>query len=154
MKKNDILNRIESSAYLGISLRTVYNLIARGELQQMPDGRFLKKELDRYLKIRKRRDNGLRAFVELQLKQTRIQKENILLQLLTKETVPSDDVCVAWVERMHELKTSLMSWPNVLPLLLEGKNEQEMRDILKKEVEFVMSRYSRPGRWTPKEITS
>jgi hypothetical protein len=149
MKRNTSLNRTDASLFLGVSVRTIHNIVLRGQLRQMPDGRFAKKDLDDYLKTKKRNDTSLKSLLELQIKQTKAKREELLLKQLTGEVVPIKSVYAVWGGRLSEVVAALWALPNSLPPILEGKNEQEIRDIINQEMKLILQRHARNGKWTP-----
>jgi len=154
MKKNSSLNRMEASLSLGVSVRTVHNLVLRGRLRQLPDGHFQKKELDRYRACQNRNNQGLKAELDLHLKELKAKREEFLFKKLTGELVPVQSVYAVWTPRLAELIKSLWTWPQTLPSLLEGKTRKEMADIFEHEAKLIMDRHNRDGKWTPKETPS
>lgn len=152
----------DAAKYLGYSRRMLSYHIHRGHLRQEPDGSFLKEELDRYLAGEGRSGEGSddegyqwkKEQADLALRQARAARERFMVKQLESQYAPVAEVGAAWAGRMKEFCATVRAWKNNLPMLLANKEANEIKAILDREAEAVITAYVRDGKWTPSKGTS
>jgi len=146
----------DAAKYLGFSKRTLHYHVHKGHIKQEPDGSFLKEELDRHLAGEGRvGEQGVDDYqwkkeqADLSLRQARAARERFMVKQLEAQYAPVAEVAAAWAGRMKEFCTAVRAWKNNLSILLVGKDAGEIKDILDRESESVITSYVRDGKWTP-----
>ncbi len=144
-----------AALYVGSSRRMLSYHIKKGHLRQLPDGAFERSELDRFLEKygRKTEEPGSlgeqKAAADLRFRLAKAASAEVALARETGALISRDEVQSEWSSRNVELKTALLAWSNKLPPLLFGLDRREMSAVLRDEVYYLLSRFSRTGRWTP-----
>jgi len=144
-----------AALYVGSSRRMLSYHIKKGHLKQNPDGTFDRSELDRFLEKygRKTEEPGSlgeqKAAADLRFRLAKAASAEMNLAREQGALISRDEVQSEWSSRNVELKTALLAWSNKLPPLLFGLDRREMSSVLRDEVYYLLSRFSREGRWTP-----
>ncbi|NPU86368.1 MAG: hypothetical protein HPY65_17960 [Syntrophaceae bacterium] len=144
-----------AALYVGSSRRMLSYHIKKGHLRQNPDGSFDRSELDRFLEKygRKTEEPGSlgeqKAAADLRFRLAKATSAEMNLAREQGELISRDEVQMEWSARNIELKTALLAWANKLPPLLHGRDKREIGTVLRDEVYYLLSRFSRTGRWTP-----
>jgi len=66
-----------------------------------------------------------------------------------KKLIPQETILPEWVKRVSEIRQGLLSLSSKMPPLLEGRDTDAMRSIIKKAVYALLTAYSRGGPFTP-----
>ncbi|MBF0410940.1 MAG: hypothetical protein HQM10_26585 [Candidatus Riflebacteria bacterium] len=80
------------------------------------------------------------------------ESERLKVDKEKENLFPKSEILQEWVGRVGEIKAGLRSLEVRLPPVLEGKNQEEMGDIIEKETWLLLDTYSRNGRFTPKPV--
>lgn len=81
----------------------------------------------------------------------RSKKRKVEFELLSKRLIYIEDVAKEWASRAAEFKSGLEYLAMILPALLEGKDQAEMRVIIEDEVWKLFDRVIRTGRFCPEK---
>lgn len=147
----------EAAQYCKLSKRTLSYHLGRGSLQQNPDGTFDKKELDRFLKTKDRREKSpaseavskRKDAAELRYRLARARREEMLVEQMKGNLAAWKDIHSEWSQRVQAVKAGLNAMPDRLPPLIVGKTRDEIREVLKREFNELLTVYGRPGKMTP-----
>lgn len=80
---------------------------------------------------------------EIELKNLRAKREQIAIDEASGRLISRDIVDREFASRIEVIKRLLQEQEESLPLLLSGKNEREIRDILSDRYKFILESYSR-----------
>jgi len=94
------------------------------------------------------RDEGLKK-AKLDYWNAKGQHEMLKLKERQKQLISREEVARAWAERVAVVVSGLNLLCDRLPPLLEGKDKDETREIIKSEVQRIKEGYTRPGEHTP-----
>jgi len=152
----------DAAKYLGFSKRSLHYHVHKGHIRQEPDGSFLREELDNYLAKEGRAGEKddvdsyqwKKEQADLSLRQARAARERFMVKQLESQYAPVAEVGAAWAGRMKEFCSTVRSWKNNLSIILANKEANEIKAILDREAEAVITAYVRDGKWTPITISS
>ncbi|RKZ24927.1 hypothetical protein DRQ26_06740 [bacterium] len=94
------------------------------------------------------RDEDLKK-AKLDYWQAKGELEELKVKEKKKELISREEVARAWAERVAVVVSGLNLLCDRLPPLLEGKDKDETREIIKSEVQGIKEGYTRPGEHTP-----
>ncbi|MBF0500026.1 MAG: hypothetical protein HQM09_07835 [Candidatus Riflebacteria bacterium] len=89
-------------------------------------------------------EKWLTAFRRERAITARLERRKVQGSLISKSDVSSE-----WVKRLLELRQGLLTLPVRLPPVLEGKDVDAMRPIIKDILYKMMESYARTGQFTP-----
>jgi len=79
----------------------------------------------------------------------KLKNERLKNQQLEGNLISREDVTKEWAWRISEVTNGLCSLANMLPPLLEGKNQIEIREIIQEEVWKLRDNFARTGQFCP-----
>ena len=138
----------------GVNPSTVSRWVQRG-LPKNKDGTFSIPATVEWAVNQAKADNIPDETEESRRWLTEFRKERALIsrierQKMEEKLISREDVVIAWVWRIGEVKTGLESLKDRLSPLLVGKTRKEISKILADEVWNLLDNYSRNGKFTPK----
>jgi hypothetical protein len=147
----------EAAQYCKLSKRTLSYHLGRGSLQQNPDGTFDKKELDRFLKTKDRREKSpkfeaiskRKDAAELRYRLARARREEMLVEQMKGNLASWKEIHTEWSQRVQAVTAGLNALPDRLTPIILGKSRDEIRLILQREFKELLTIYSRVGKTTP-----
>ncbi len=150
-----ILTITDAAKYCKVSTQTIRYHLTAGTITQNEDGSFDSQMLDDFMKHRGRRvkPDGTPATAieraELRIKRARARREEMLVKQMQGSLYSKKDIEEQWAARVLIIKTGLMNLVNRLPQLLVGKKINEIRDIIKDEVNRLLDDYRNVSKYTP-----
>jgi len=139
--------------FFNVSRRTLYNWAQAG-CPKLARGQWnLKQVFDWWIqnigaRRIEERDEDLKK-AKLEFWRARGELEELKVKEKKKELISREEVERAWAERVAVVVSGLNILCDRLPPLLEGKDKDETREIIKSEVQGIKAAYARPGEHTP-----
>jgi hypothetical protein len=148
----------EACDYLGISKRMMSYHVTKGNLKQNKDGTFEILELQRWAKKYKRKnakggnypdiDERLQK-ADLRFRQARARREEMLVRQIEGTLLSQKEVAEAWAKRKANMRSSLLTFVDRLPPMIEGKSRKQISGILKNEIYYFLDQYAQDGKYCP-----
>ena len=148
----------EACEYLGISKRMMSYHVTKGNLRQNKDGSFEIQELQRWAERYKRKKSGGGVYpsiderqqkADLRFRQARARREEMLVRQLEGALLSQKDVAEAWGKRKANMRSSLLTFIDRLPPMIEGKSRKQISGILKNEIYYFLDQYAQDGKYCP-----
>lgn len=149
----DVHKFLENEGYL-IAERTVYDHKKQGKLIQTNDG-YLKSDVIKYAEthLKKKSAMGIlsstvslaeqKIISEIEYKQKRTEREAVIVAELTGSLISKEIVGREFASRIEFIKRYFEDLVGSIPMLLVGKTEKEIRNILKNKFDYLLEQYSK-----------
>lgn len=143
-----------------VGRQKVYEAAKSGDLKVQGDGRVFKADVDGYIlaaQLMRVADKEIKSLDESsrtetdkritnwELKNQKLEKEVGILQETWVDKKKRDQLDV---EKIQELRAVALAWETRWPPLLAGLSEQEMAEVLRKEVLQMLKNFARDGKFT------
>ena len=149
----------KAAEYCGVSGRTISYHVKRGNIKQNTDGTFERSVLDAYMgrpgfkgtgpggsasRIEQKKDKA-----ELRFKEARARREEMLVGQMQGNLMSQKEVAQEWAKRVVNVTSALENLVDRLSPVLEGKRRDEIREILKNEIQLLREAYVIIGKYCP-----
>jgi hypothetical protein len=169
-EKKIIENNKEAAEYCGLSTRMISYHLKRGNIRQNTDGTFEKKDLDKWLirsgrkkttsekttsekdsdgKLVKTIDEQI-EIANLRFRVARAKREEMITEQQAGNLISKQEVHEQWAQRVASVKQGLLNFIERLSPILEKKTRKQIALILEKEVDELLSSYSKIGEYNPR----
>ncbi|MHA2219173.1 MAG: NUMOD1 domain-containing DNA-binding protein [Candidatus Hodarchaeales archaeon] len=152
-KESEVLqSNQEAAKYLGVSTRVISHHLGRGNITQNSDGTFYRSILDAQWKSRSKRnklDDEIKK-AELDYRIAKAEKERMITDRMNANLLSRKEVYEQWAQRVASVKQGLLNFIERLSPILEKKTRKQISVILEKEVDELLSSYSKIGEYNPR----